>query len=333
MQPPGDGWSVVRDYSTSSTFAWTSTANAGGYRFEVDARQRTSQVDLDHWSIIPYTLSRCSAGRISTGVPSPQAHGTTIAVQGGATCPLTPEYRFLVNGAVARGYSTSSTFNWSTASLRAGTYGLEVDARNQGSTDGYNTYAMTSFTLTGCTSARMSTSKASPQPPGGAILLTASSTCPATPEYRFLVGGVVVQNYSTANTYTWNTSGKPFGTYQLEVDVRAKGSTVGYDAWSITSFRLGAAPCASATLRTDQPSPQAPAGTQVVLTAGASCAGTPEYRFLVNGAVVQGYSTTNTKTWDTTGKTPGTYQLEVDVRNQGSPAGYESWAIVQFRVT
>src|SRR2546423_13580262 len=113
----------------------------------------------------------------------------------------------------------------------------------------------------------MGPGKAAPQPPGGAILVPGSATCPATPEYRFLVGGVVVQNYSTANTYTWNTSGKPFGTYQLEVDVRAQGSTVGYDAWSITSFRLGAAPCASATLRTDHPSPQ-PVGPPVKLTAG-----------------------------------------------------------------
>src|SRR5205085_11886005 len=90
--------------------------------------------------------------------------------------------------------------------------------------------------------------------------------------------------------------------------------------------------CTSASLRTALTFPQAHC-TTVAIRGSASCPITPEYRFLVNGAVLQGYSTTNTKTWDTTGKTPGTYQLEVDVRNQGSPAGYESWAIVTFRVT
>jgi hypothetical protein len=331
---PNDGWSVVRDYSSSNSYNWAGTPVAGAYRFEVDTKQQTSAVSYDNWSIIPYTVSSCNAGTISTNPASPQAHGTSIVVRGAASCPLTPEYRFLVgqNGrwSVVQPYSTTSTFTWNTTGLAVGTYGLEVDARNHGSSDPYDTYAITSFSLTGCTAARLATNKTSPQPPGTTVVLTASSTCPGAAEYRFLVGGVVVQNYGTSNTFSWNTGGKAFGTYTLEVDVRAAGSGVGYDAWAQVSFRLGAPPCTAATLRTDKASPQ-PASTTITLTAGATCAGTPEYRFLVNGVVVQQYGTSNTYAWTPTA--PGTYTLEVDDRNQGSSAGYESWAIVKFSVT
>ena len=68
--------------------------------------------------------------------------------------------------------------------------------------------------------------------------MTASATCPGTPEYRFLVNGTVAGPYGTAGTYRWDTTGKAPGTYQLEVDVRNQGSTLGYEAWSISSFDL-----------------------------------------------------------------------------------------------
>jgi hypothetical protein len=51
------------------------------------------------------------------------------------------------------------------------------------------------------------------------------------------VNGVVVQDYGTANTFSWNTTGKAAGSYQLEVDVRDQGAG-GYQAWSIVAYRL-----------------------------------------------------------------------------------------------
>jgi len=69
-----------------------------------------------------------------------------------------------------------------------------------------------------------------------------------------------------------------------------------------------------------------------VLTATATCPGTPTYRFLINGSTVQDYSTTNTYPWDTTGASGGSYQLEVDVRDQDA-GGYEAWSIIPYSLS
>ena len=69
------------------------------------------------------------------------------------------------------------------------------------------------------------------------------------------------------------------------------------------------------------------------LTATATCPGTANYRFLVNGGVVQGYGPANTFAWSTTGLAQGTYSLEVDVRDQGSGGGYEAWAMSSFNLS
>ncbi len=48
--------------------------------------------------------------------------------------------------------------------------------------------------------------------------------------------------------------------------------------------------------------------------------------------MVQAYGSGNTFTWTTTGLVPGTYQLEVDVRNQGASATYETVKNISFVV-
>jgi P2-related tail formation protein len=248
-----------------------------------------------------------------------------------ATCPGTPTYRFLVGSTVVQAYSTTNTFSWNTTGLGYGTYNVEVDVRDQGASAGYEAWAIIRYSLTPCSSAGLMTDKSSPQGTGAnTIVLTATASCLGTPEYRFLVNGAIVQAYGTTNTFSWNTSGRPAGTYSLEVDVRNQGSTLGYETYAIRSFTL--AGCTAATLSAT-PSGSAKTGTTVTLTATATCPGTPEYRFLVGSTVVQAYSTTNTFAWDTTGRTAGGYQLEVDVRDQGSGSGYEAWSIITYTLT
>ena len=74
-----------------------------------------------------------------------------------------------------------------------------------------------------------------------------------------------------------------------------------------------------------------------MLTGSASCTGAPEYRFWVglNGAwtIVQDFSPTNSFSWNTAGKLQATYGLEVDVRNHGAAAAYETVANVYFALS
>jgi hypothetical protein len=79
---------------------------------------------------------------------------------------------------IVQDYSATSTYSWSTANLAAGTYGLEVDVRNQGSTLAYEKVANLTYTLSPCTAASLSSNKASPQAPGTIVVLTGGASRP-----------------------------------------------------------------------------------------------------------------------------------------------------------
>jgi Y_Y_Y domain len=76
----------------------------------------------------------------------------------------------------------------------------------------------------------------------------------------------------------------------------------------------------------------------VVFTGSATCVGTPEYRFWIlapggKWTIVADYSSSATYTWTTTGLPPGTYQFEVDVRNHGASATYETVKNLTFALS
>lgn len=329
VQAPGAAQQLVQSWSSANTYLWTTTGLAGTYRLEVDAKD-ASESAYDVYRIFNYSLHGCTGAALTAAPTSPSPPGTAVTLTAAATCPGVPNYRFLVNGAVVQGYGAANTFAWSTTGLAQGTYSLEVDVRDQGSTAGYEAWAVSSYKVAfpACTSASLATSPSGRAATGATVTLTASAAGCPTPTYRFLVGGSVVQAYSTTSTFSWNAAGKAPGTYSLEVDVRNQGSPSGYEAYAIVSYSLTG--CSAAHLTTSKSSPQAH-GTTVVLTATATCPGTPQYRFLVGGAVVQDYSATSSFSW--TGTTAGSYSLEVDVRDAGSGAGYESWAIVPFTLS
>jgi len=140
-----------------------------------------------------------------------------------------------------------------------------------------------------------------------------------------------VQAYSNTATYDWNSTGAAAGTVYFGVWVRDASSLSTVDAFASTAVTG----CAAAALSAAPASPQVH-GTQVVLTGGATCLGTPEYRFWVRApggswTIVQDYSPASTFTW--TPATAGTYQLEVDVRDHGAGATYETVANISFVVT
>ncbi len=88
-------------------------------------------------------------------------------------------------------------------------------------------------------------SPSSSAPVGTSVTLTANAIgCPnPNPVYQFWVlapgasSWTVVQAYSTSNTFSWNTTGKPKGNYQVAVWVR-DASSVGaasnaFGAWDL----------------------------------------------------------------------------------------------------
>ena len=343
IRPPGGSWSIVQDYSPTTTYTWTTTGKAQGtYSLEVDV--------LDHGSAAPYeavfnstyTLgpAECHNPTLTANPPSPGVPGSTVSFTSSSTgCP-NPRYRFWVSPpgggwTIAQDYGPANTFSW-TAPGTAGQYRIEVDVRDQLSSLSYDSVFNTTYTLAGCSNAGLTTDKPSPQLTGTpSVTLTGSATCPGTPEYRFWVrppdgGWSIAQDYGASATFSWNTSKLPSGTYGFEVDVRDHGATDAYETVKNLNFTLGN--CISATLTPDKPSPQ-PAGTTITLTGAATCTGTPEYRFWVRAPggswqIVRDYNSSNSFAW--TPATAGTYSVEVDVRNQGSTVIYETVSNITY---
>jgi hypothetical protein len=338
---PGSRWSMVRDYSPTATWNFnTAGLPFGSYALEVDVRDHGGTAAYESVANITYVLG-CPTPTLTASPSSPGSTGSAVSFTASSSC-ANPLYRFWIappGGAwsIAQDYSRATTFNWAGTGA-TGTYRVEVDVRDQASPAAYDSVTNLTYVVAGCTSAGMTTNKGSPQPTGTAMVaFTGSATCPGTPDYRFWMrapGGSwsIVRDYSPTATLSWNTANLPAGAYAWEVDVRDHGVTDSYEKVFNMTYTLAA--CTGATLTPDKPSPQ-PAGTPIVLTGSASCLGTPQYRFWMRvpgGAwtIVQDYSPSATLNWTTTGKPAGTYNLEVDVRNTGSTAVYETVANVTY---
>ncbi len=181
----GVNWSVGRDWSTSSTWLWM-PPGAGSYALEVWVRNAGSSSVYDAWLAWdqyrvapPPPLSITSlVSSPSSGVPA----GTPVqwsATATGGTGPYT--YRFLLwNGVVwtvGQDWSSASTWNWIPSV--AGTYSVQVWARNAGSAAVYNAWTASSpFVVTAPAPLRITGVSASPSSsvaPGASVLWTAAA--------------------------------------------------------------------------------------------------------------------------------------------------------------
>jgi hypothetical protein len=119
--------------------------------------------------------------------------------------------------------------------------------------------------------------------------------------------------------------------------VKASASSATYDAFYFGTYQLFVGGgCTSASVSASPASPQAP-GTTITFTAGSTDCPAPTYEFWImrpgkGWSVAQPYGTGTTFTLDTTGLSPGPYQIGVWVRQSGSASSYDSFAIITFWV-
>ncbi len=334
-QAPGGAWTVVQPYGAVSTFNWdTRQAAYGSYSFTVSARNAGTTIASESTQTITYALQSCISSLLTTDKLSPQPTGSQITLSGSATCAGSPQYRFLIQApggawTTVQDFGGASTFKWS-AGGPDGVYNLEFDAKQSTAALSTMSSARVSYGLTACTGATIIPSPASPQKPGTTIVLTGAATCDGTPQYRFWVhkpdGTVgVVQTWSGANTYSWDTSGLPYGQYGVRVDVRNTGATIAtYETVAMQDFMLQAPACTVPTASTQVVSPQGP-GAGVNITAGTTTCPQPVYQFWMlppgssTWTLVQPYSTNPTFHWITTGAPAGSYQFSVWVRDASRP--------------
>jgi len=186
---------------------------------------------------------------------------------------------------------------------------------------------------------------ASPQLPGTPVAITATGQGGAGEyEFRFWLKdttGVytLVQPYSAASVWNWNTGGLPAGTYSIAVQVRASGTAPakGFDSEKVVNFVIAPATTVQTMDVTVSPGTTVMAGTPLSFSAvnvsGGS--GTYEYRFWLKDtsgtySLSQAYSAANTRTLDTAGFVPGVYSMAVQVKSAGSANSFDLEKVVNF---
>jgi hypothetical protein len=354
VQPPGGVWSLLQSYSANATATWNTSGLAGGtYLFDVWARQSGSTADWEaHISPNPtYTLQApvvCTAVTWNAPNPaSPQAPGTQVTLSASATgCP-NPVYQFWVQpqgGAwsIVQAYSTSATAKWDTTGLATGSYVFDVWAKQSGSAASWEAHLSANPTYTlqtgaACTAVTWNApNPASPQAPATQVTLGGTAAGCPNPQYQFYIlppGGswTILHAYSSSATTVWNTGGAATGVYQFDIWVRQLGSAASYEAHispNPTYTLQTGPPCTAVTLTFTPASPQK-AGPSIQLNAAATGCPNPQYEFWVQApggqwTMLQGYASSSTVTWNTTGLAPGTYLFDVWVKQFGSSASYEA---------
>jgi len=190
-----------------------------------------------------------------------------------------------------------------------------------------------------CTSVSLTASPPSPQSSGTQVTLTAVGTCPsASPKYEFWARWagsstwVLLQGYSTSNTYLWNSTGALAGTENFGVWVKDASSSAQYDALASIPYTVTGGPACSAVSVSPSPaSVNEGAGTHVTLTASSTCPhASPKYEFWAKWQgtstwqLLQGYSLSNTYDWNSTGALPGVETFGVWVKDAQSSNQYDA---------
>ena len=352
---PGGTWAVVQAYSPANTWSW-SPAAPGSYDIQVMARNAGSGASYEALSPIltfnVITATPVSSVTLTADKTTPAIFGTigTVTFTGAATGGTgSAEYRFRIKDdataiwTIVQDYSAVSTWSWTPTA--AGTYTIEVRARNAGSAASYEALRTMSFnvvTSTPVSSVTLTASKTSPALLGtvGTVTLTANAAGGSSSyEYKFVLkddSGIwtTVQDYPGTNTWTW-TPGMA-GAYVIKVMARNAGSASTYEAFATVNFNIvTSTPVSAVTLTADKPS-GSPAGSTITFTGNAmGGTGSYEYKFQVKDssgiwATMREYSTGNTWAW-TPGQA-GTFVIKVMTKNAGSPASYEQFRTMTLNI-
>ena len=257
---------------------------------------------------------------------SPQQQGAAIFWKAEATDVEGDKilYRFFLNGQEVRKWSKINSWSWLSQDLPAGDYQITVlviDGKHA-SQDSFDGIINASFTLSRTNQApvlqELKPDRLSPQSKGGMITWTASAIDPDNDKiyYKFMKNDEGVSDWSTSNSWVWDTSSEKPGDYRIAVLAKdgLHASKASFDSSLDSSFALTSLnriPEVTA-LEADRSSPQA-MGSIITWNAIAVDPDGDEifYKFLADDKEVREWSSSNSWVWNTSSVKPGEHKIKV----------------------
>jgi len=151
---PGGSWTVMQPFGVPTTWSWNTTGYAAGtYEVGVWAKASASSATYNAYFIGTYQLDigPCPSASISPNPASPQAAGTTITFTAASTSCTAPRYEFWLlpppgtTWSITQPYGPGTTLGWNTTGLAPGPYRIGVWAKQNGSTNAYDSYSIITF--------------------------------------------------------------------------------------------------------------------------------------------------------------------------------------------
>jgi hypothetical protein len=157
LLPPGGSWTIKQPYSPTATWAWNTTGYAlGTYQVGLWVKAGASTAGYDAFFIGTYQLDvgTCTSAGITASPSTPQAGGTSITLTASVSGCASPVFEFWelpppgTTWSIVRTFGAGNTFVWNTTGLAPGNYRLGVWAKQAGSANAYDSYAILTIQIT-----------------------------------------------------------------------------------------------------------------------------------------------------------------------------------------